>query len=93
MTFGVVSAASLGLKWAGTAAGAPFSDVAYIRFWLRKLSKPEAFWATCAPLKMKMGSLRTALGHPWVNEVAQVVPNGAQGGLSGVKWCSNWLQK
>ena len=54
MTFGAVSAASMGLKWAGTAAGAPFSDVAYIRFWIRKVSKQEAFWDTCAPLKMNM---------------------------------------
>ena len=61
MTFGAVSAASMGLKWAGTAARAPFSHVAYICFWVRKLSKLAAFWATCAPLKMKMGSLRTSL--------------------------------
>ena len=42
--------------------------------------------------KLAMWVHRTSYFHPWVNKVAQVVPNGAQSGSKGSQKLSKWSQ-
>ena len=47
-----------------------------------KLEHKLATWVTATPYF-----------HPWVDKVAQVVPNGAQSGSKGAQRLPKWIQK
>ena len=42
--------------------------------------------------KLDLCAVRTPYFHPWVDKVAQVVPNGAQSGPKGAQRPSKWSQ-
>ena len=52
-----------------------------IQFWLKNCSKREP---QLEP-KLARRAVRTPYFHPWVDKVAQVVPNGAQSGSKGAQ--------
>ena len=42
--------------------------------------------------KLDLCAVRTPYFHPWVDKVAQVVPNGAQSGFKGTQRLPKWSQ-